>query len=251
MLLLAGCNIQQTMLYYPTTELPSPVILAVQGIQVWPSETDGYRGFIGTAPIAAPNGTVIVFHGNAGSAADRSYYVRALSPLGYRVILAEYPGYGTRKGKLSEESFVKDAKETIRLASEHYGGRIYLLGESLGCGVAAAAAKDSPVPIAGIMLITPWDTLLSVAKEKVPWLPVRFLLKDTYDTVGNLKGYTGRIAVVGAERDEVIPIRHAQALFTSLPGERKMYTIKGAGHNDWLDVVSPAWWKELIEYIAG
>jgi len=251
MLTQAGCNIQQTMLYYPNTELPSPVVLAVEGIQFWPSTANDYRGFTGTAPINAPRGTIIVFHGNAGSAADRSYYVHALSPLGYRVILAEYPGYGTRKGKLSEGSFVNDARETILLASELYQGPLYLLGESLGCGVAAAAAKDSPVPTQGMMLITPWDTLLSVAREKFPWLPVRFLLKDAYDTVGNLKGYHGRIAIVGAERDEVIPIQHAQALFASLPAGQRMFTIKGAGHNDWLDVVSPAWWKELVEYIAG
>jgi pimeloyl-ACP methyl ester carboxylesterase len=128
------------------------------------------------------------------------------------------------------------------------------LGESLGCGVAAAAAKDSPVKIDGIILITPWDTLLSVAREKVTWLPVRLFLRDNYDTVGNLKGYQGRIAVIGAEQDAVIPIRHAKALFKSLSGgqgSRKMYTIKGAGHNDWLGMVDPAWWKEITDYTQG
>jgi pimeloyl-ACP methyl ester carboxylesterase len=149
---------------------------------------------------------------------------------------------------------VRDAKETLRLASEKFGGPIFILGESLGCGVAAAAAKDSPVAIDGIVLITPWDTLLSVAREKVPWLPVQLFLRDKYDTIGNLKEYQGRIAVIGAEQDVVIPIHHAQALFRSLSGgqgSRKMYTIKSAGHNDWQGMVGPAWWKEITDYIQG
>jgi len=146
---------------------------------------------------------------------------------------------------------VSDAKETMRLASQKYGRPLFLLGESLGCGVAASAAKGSPVRIDGMILITPWDTLVSVAKEHFPWLPVRLFLRDTYDTMGNLKAYQGRIAVIGAERDETIPIRHAQALFASLPNDKKMWTIRGAGHNDWPDMVDPAWWQDVAAFMEG
>ena len=103
----------------------------------------------------------------------------------------------------------------------------------------------------GIILITPWDTLLSVAKDHFPWLPVRLFLRDSYDTVGNLKHYQGRIAIAGAERDDIVPIRHAQALFEALPGDKKMWTIRGAGHNTWPDMVGLAWWKEITDFIEG
>jgi pimeloyl-ACP methyl ester carboxylesterase len=245
---LSGCDLQRNMLYYPSTYSPSQAFLAAHNVQFWPSETN-YRGFISTVQVNKAKGTIVVFHGNAGTAADRVYYVKALTQLGYRVLLAEYPGYGGRKGVPGEKSFVHDAKETLRLASEQYGAPVFLLGESLGCGVAGAVAKDSPVKIDGIMLITPWDTLLSVAKEKFPWLPVRLFLKDKYDTVKNLKEYQGRIAIAGAERDEVIPIHHAQALSASLSGIHKMYTIKGVGHNDWLEMADPAWWKEITDFL--
>ena len=49
-------------------------------------------------------GTAIVFHGNAGHAGHRAYYARALTPLGLRVILAEYPGYGPRAGQPGEQA---------------------------------------------------------------------------------------------------------------------------------------------------
>jgi len=246
---LSGCNLQRNMLYYPSSYLPSQAELAANNIQYWPSGSNDYRGFVSTVPAAAAKGTIVVFHGNAGTAADRTYYVSALAALGYRVILAEYPGYGGRKGELGEVPFVRDAKETLRRASEQYGSPIVLLGESLGCGVAAAAAKDPPVRIDAMILITPWDTLLSVARDHFPWLPVRLFLRDTYDTIGDLKQYRGRIALAGAERDDIIPLRHAQALFASLPGDKKMWTIRGAGHNTWPELVDPAWWKEVADFI--
>ncbi len=250
-LLLSGCDLQRNMLYYPDKYLPSQDQLAADGLQFWPSGPTHYRGFVGAVRNSKVKGTVVVFHGNAGTAADRIFYVEALRRLGYRVILAEYPGYGARKGEPGEASFVNDAKETLRVVSEKYGKPIYLLGESLGCGVAAAIAKESPVGIDGIILITPWDTLLSVAKEKLPWLPVTLFIKDKYDTIANLKAFPGRIALIGAERDQVIPIHHAQALYQTLSGDKKMWTIKGAGHNDWPDVVDQAWWKEITDYIGG
>jgi uncharacterized protein len=178
--------------------------------------------------------------------------VKALSALGYRVILAEYPGYGGRKGELGEKAFVADANETLRLACEQFGEPLYLLGESLGCGIAAAVAKEAPVKVDGVILITPWDTLASLAHSKLPFLPVRFLLTDKYDTIGNLRAFKGRIAVVGAGQDEVIPIKHANDVYSSLSSATKrMWIIEEAGHNDWPVHTNMSWWKEITDFVRG
>jgi pimeloyl-ACP methyl ester carboxylesterase len=248
---LTGCNLQYHMLYYPSPHLPSASELAADHIAFWPLGPASYRGFIGTSEIRNINGTVVVFHGNAGTAADRAYYVKALSSIGYRVILAEYPGYGQRGGELGERSFVEDAQATVRLISETYREPLFLLGESLGCAVVAGAANDPSLRIDGILLITPWDTLLAVAKSTFPWFPVGLLMKDKYDSIANLKSFRGRIAVVGAERDEILPIRHANALYQSLAGNKKMWTLKGAGHNDWLMGVDTSKWLEFMDFIRG
>ena len=105
--------------------------------------------------------------------------------------------------------------------------------------------------IDGLILITPWDTLKSVAKDHFPWLPVGLFLRDKYDTVDNLKTFPGGIFVAGAELDDIIPIRHAERLFESLPGRKKMVTIKKAGHNDWPDAVDRAWWREIMAFFDG
>ncbi len=240
---------QRSMLYYPDLSLPSESELAAKGLRFWPSGPRGYRGYTAAVEVEQAKGTVIVFHGNAGTAADRDYYSSALGALGYRVILAEYPGYGGREGELSEPSFVNDGLETLRLAAKAHPGPVYLLGESLGCGVAAGVAREASPDIAGIVLITPWNTLLAVAKDHYPLLPVGWFMKDRYDNAENLKSYPGRIAVVGAERDEVVPVKHARDLFALLPGEKRMWVIAGAGHNDWVLRMDPSLWRQIMDFL--
>jgi esterase/lipase len=249
--LLAGCSVQNHFLYYPDRRLPTTAELAARNLRFWPSGPAAYRGFIGAAGIADAKGTVIVFHGNAGTAADRAYYADALAPLGYRVLLAEYPGYGKREGKLGEASFTDDAKATLRLVSRQYGSPIFLLGESLGCGVAGTLAGDRSFPIEGVLLITPWDTLQATAKHHFPWAPLKLILRDQYDNVGNLKAYPGRVGIVGAEKDDIVPVRHAKALYESRTGDKRMWIVQGAGHNDWMQRVGPPRWREWMDYISG
>lgn len=252
LLAFVGCALQDNFLYYPSPGVPSPKELAWHNLELWPPGKVDYRGFISSLPSSGADsrGTVVVFHGNAGTAADRVFYVEQLAPLGFRVLLAEYPGYGARPGKLGEASFVKDGVEVLKIVDELYGQPIFLLGESLGAGVAASLVAASPVKIEGLILITPWDSLRAVAKSLFPFLPVGFLLRDKYDSVENLKNFPGKIAVVAAERDEIIPLRHGENLYQSLRGEKKIWKIKGAGHNDWPFFVGGDWWREVMDFIC-
>lgn len=246
---LTACSLQNMLLYYPSPLVPSAKELAEEQIDFWPSGRTDYRGFIGKNEIKEGRGTVIVFHGNAGHAADRAFYVHFLAPLGLRVILAEYPGYGARPGELGEASFVADARETLKLALAHYGRPIYVLGESLGSGVAAALAGQEPDQIAGIFLITPWDSLAKVAKAKFPLLPVKLFLRDRYDNIANLEGFPGKVAVIAAERDEIIPLTHALNLFESIGAPKKLWIVPQAGHNDWMLRVGVLQWREYLDFM--
>ena len=78
------------------------------------------------------------------------------------------------------------------------------------------------------MLITPWDTLALVAKLMFPFQPVTMFLTDKYDSITNLQTFKGRIAIIGAERDEILPIKHARNLYANLPeGQTRMWIING------------------------
>jgi len=245
-----GCNMQNRFLYFPEPQWPTEQMLAYENMKLWQTTAADYQGLIAASDAPAPNGTIVLFHGNGGTALDRGFYLKPFMELGFRVILAEYPKYGGRPGKVGEKPFVAAGMKTVQLAYEQYGDPIYLVGESLGCGVAAAVAKQTSAPVAGIILITPWDTLASVAKSLFPFLPVKLVLTDKYDSIENLQTFPKKISVVGAERDEILPIKHAMNLYNALPeGRKRLWIIKGAGHNDWPIHTDASLFKEMTDFV--
>src|SRR5436309_4435091 len=104
---------QDRLLYYPAHTTVERMVAG--GLHAWPSTHD-FRGLV-AEPAGAVRATAIVFHGNAGHAGDRAYYAHTLTPLGLRVILAEYPGYGPRPGMLGEASVVAMPKRLSRWRS--------------------------------------------------------------------------------------------------------------------------------------
>ena len=108
----AVCLLQDRLLYMPAKAGVERI--ASGGLRAWPSPQD-FRGLV-AEPAGPVRGTAIVFHGNAGHAGHHIFYAAALTQLGLRVILAEYPGYGPRGGLLGEESLVNHAGQTVALA---------------------------------------------------------------------------------------------------------------------------------------
>jgi len=239
---------QDRLLYFPDTP-PLATALAEakrDGLAPWPAAGD-YRGLL-REPAGPARATIVLFHGNAGHAGHRARYAEALTRLGLRVILAEYPGYGPRTGKLGEASLVADAAQTVALARQRFAGPLLLAGESLGAGVAAALA-DGAARIDGLLLITPWDTLENVARHHYPWAPVGWLLRDRYDSVANLAKYPGRVLVAVAERDSIVPARFGTGLYAALTGTKRLVVMPGADHNDWPDRVDAAWWRDAVDFL--
>ena len=234
---------QDRLLYFP--ERATVEQLTDVGLRPWPSAQD-FRGLVAEPP-GAVRGTAIVFHGNAGHAGHRAYYAQALAPLGFRVILAEYPGYGPRHGKPGEASFIDDAGETVALAHAQFGGPLLLIGESLGAAVAAGAGARQRERTAGLILITPWDRLAHVASHHYPWLPVKWLLRDRYDSAARLASFDRPVSVVVAGHDSIVPARYGIALHAALGGPKRLMRIDGAGHNDWPGRVDAAWWRAVID----
>ncbi len=249
-LLVTGIYIfQRQLIYFPGASHRDDAMLADSGFSYWPDQ-QSFLGLISEPHNTAVKGTVIVFHGNGGPAIARRYYADALHPLGYRVILAEYPGYGGRPGKPSQASIVADAISTVTQAQAEYGGPIYLFGESLGSGVVAATLAEAELPVDGIVLITPWDSLLNLVQSRSTLLPTQWLLKDQYDSVKNLQSFNRRVAVAIAENDTVIPGPFSMNLFASIESEKKLWLFKNATHNSWPISAEADWWEQVMSYIT-
>ena len=135
------------------------------------------------------------------------------------------------------------------LAWQKYGGPVFLWGESLGSGVAAAVAADPPVPVEGLILMTPWDSLTDMARKQFPFLPVKWIMRDRYDSVKNLENFQKPVALVMAENDEIVPAERSQRLYQSLSAPKRKWIIQRAGHNDWLMAVDANWWRDIMAFI--
>ncbi|MFH2011592.1 MAG: alpha/beta fold hydrolase [Pseudomonadota bacterium] len=242
---------QRKMLYFPHTyTLEAGIEIAKKlGLSFWPKNSRDYHGFISLNSPGLSKGVVLIFHGNAGSAMDRFYYMSEIQKLGYRVVLFEYPGYGARPGPLREAAFVNAAIQAARDAVEEFGGPLYVLGESLGCGIASALAGGNEIATKGIIMLTPWDTLPDLAQSHYWFLPTKWLVKDRYDNIKNLQNFKEPIAIVLAEKDNIIPNKHTIKLFESLTGNKKLWKLKDVGHNDWPIVTDRAWWEEIMGFV--
>jgi len=243
----APALMQDRLLYYPARV--SVEQAAVGGLQPWPDAQD-FRGLLAPT-VGVPRGTAIVFHGNAGHAGQRGHLAAALAGTGLRVILAEYPGYGPRDGALGEASLVADAADSVARARQQFGAPLLVVGESLGAGVAAAAAARQRDAVAGLMLITPWDRLESVASFHYPWLPVKWLLRDRYDSAAHLAHFGRPVVVAVAEHDDIVPARFGEALYRALPEPRLWLPLPGAGHNDWPGRVDADWWRQAVDFMLA
>jgi pimeloyl-ACP methyl ester carboxylesterase len=248
-LLLIVFVFQRKLLYMPSQFRLSEKHVIDEGLHYWPSY-EKYRGFIGPDGSVDGKGTIVVFHGNAGTAYDRGFYVKALAPLGLRVILVEYPGYGGRAGRPSEDALVKDALETIGLAYREYGKPLFLWGESLGSGVVSSAVSLTDIPLKGVVLFTPWDSLSSVAQTHYWYLPARWLVLDKYDNIDNLRRFEGNVAVILAGNDEVVPVRHGRKLYDSMAANKRLWTFDRATHNEMPIEPGLPWWEDVLEFIS-
>ncbi len=240
---------QRKLIYLPGQFRFSKAAAASEGLRHWPI-IENFQGFVGNDEPENASGTVIVFHGNAGAALHRSFYVEALSRLSLRVILAEYPGYGGRPGEPSEEALVQDALQIIERAHRDYGEPIFLWGESMGSGVIASAVAKTKVPIKGLVLMTPWDSLSDLAQAHYWFLPTRWLVLDKYDSIENLRNFSGNVAVVLAREDRVVPVKHGQRLYDSITTNKKRWMFENVGHNSIPIAPQLQWWEEVIEFVA-
>ena len=250
LILLAVFLLQRKMIYFPdryTLEQQSEILTSLD-LQPWPNARD-LRGLMSQTPTLDAKGTVLVFHGNAGSAIHRAFYIEALQRLNYRVIIAEYPGYGTRPGLPSEAVLVEDGIETAKIAIQVFKEPLFLCGESLGSGVVSGIVASKQVPVEGVLLITPFDTMANVAQHYYWFFLAKWLIRDTFDNVNNLHNYPGNTAVILAEQDEVIPNKHTLALFDSLSWGKKLWRFEHAGHNTLPLEPSRPWWQEVMQFI--
>jgi pimeloyl-ACP methyl ester carboxylesterase len=177
----------------------------------------------------AGSSAVIYFGGNAESVTASADELARAAP-DRTWVFVNYRGYGGSTGSPSERALVADALAVWDWARAKYTD-VAVVGRSLGSGVAVQLAASRPV--SHLVLVTPFDSLVSVGQAAMPWLPVSWLAKDRYESVDYAPRISCPSLVLIAANDEVVAPAHARRLVAAFrPGTVSFLAVSGAGHND-------------------
>lgn len=247
LLVLGAAIFQRRLIYFPRTippELAEPAATEA-GFVPWRNPAGQIIGWKLPAN-SSPAASIMIIHGNAGCAIDRGYLagpIHAAAPVDVYVL--EYPGYGARAGSPGKPAFLAAGEEALALMPD--GQPKYLVGESIGAGVACHLAGAHPDEVAGLALFAPYYQLASVAQRRMPFLPAYWLLRDRFHPAADLQHYHGPIKMVVAGADEIIPARSGCRLFDAYSGPKDLQVIPGARHND-IAEQSPDWWQQVFRF---
>jgi pimeloyl-ACP methyl ester carboxylesterase len=225
---------QRSFLYFPTpvggVRVPSLLTMSVGGVSLKvcckPEEGDK---------------ALIYFGGNAE---DVSYSLADFANAfpDHALYMPHYRGYSGSGGNPTEKDLLGDAQALLDMVSQKHQ-KITIVGRSLGTGIAVWLASNKQ-NVERLVLITPYDSILNLACQKFPFLLVRWLLKDRYDSIQWASRVSCPTKILAADRDEIIPMQSTLNLFKAFaPGVATMDVIQGTNHNSISE--SPAFVKAL------
>ena len=254
-LLLSGC--QDFFVYHPTVEDEATVhaLADSRRLEPWLGAGQVRVGWYAASSTSGEAQRVILFHGNGGQAVDRDHYVRAFHgprALGeWDVYILEYPGYGSRPGEPSEQALIAAARDaTERLLDQEPEKPLYIVGTSLGSGVASQIGAEYAQRVPAILLITPFTNIEDVGASTFPRFLVRMILRDRYDNESALAQYNGRVAVLLAGEDRVVPTELGRRLYDGYGGPKKLWIQPEAGHNTLNFDPSLQFWAEVTRFLT-
>jgi fermentation-respiration switch protein FrsA (DUF1100 family) len=182
-----------------------------------------------SAPVA------LCLHGNAGHIGHRAYRLAPFQRLGWGVLMLEYRGYGGNPGHPSETGLLIDARAGYAAlrAMNVPPERILLWGESLGSGLAARLAAEQPV--AAVFLEAPYTSITDIARARFPYAPVRWLLRDHFDTMRVIADIHVPVFVMHGVRDRTIPVAMGRAVYEAAHQPKELWIAPDAGHADLIE----------------
>lgn len=241
MLALGGLYVfQRHLLYFPDTSVPKQAnnnLLKLTDVTY--TTADGVNLMSWYSAPAPGMPTVLYFHGNAGHIGFRVDKIRPFVTLGYGVLLAGYRGYGGNDGVPSEQGLFADARAAVEFLQGQGAGAnsLVLYGESLGSAVATrmAAELSTGDGVMALVLEAPFTSVVEAASHFYPIFPVRWLLRDRFDTGSIISQIRAPVFIFHGDRDKVMPIRFGKKLYKVASHPKESLWIAGAGHNDLFD----------------
>lgn len=197
------------------------------------------------SPAAARAPLLIYFGGNAEEV-TAMLSTRDRLP-GWGLLLVNYRGYGLSGGQPSQAALQHDAValyDWARGRAEVDSERIVAWGRSLGTGVAVHLAAQRA--LAGVVLLSPYDSLAAVAQGHYPWVPVRWLFRHPFDAAALAPAIRSPLLALAMADDHIMPAEHSRRLVAAWGGPRKLVVFDEGDHNR---VPEPAYWDAIGAFL--
>ncbi len=241
-----ACICQDRIVYHPTRTIArTPADAGMPYEEVAFAAADGVRLSGWFVPAAGPRrGTLLFCHGNTGNISDPVESLAMYRSLGLDVLAFDYRGYGRSEGRPSEGGTYLDAEAAWRHLVEDRGvpsGSIVVLGRSLGGAIAAhLAAAHRP---RALVVESAFCSAPDLCAQKVPWLPVRRLVRFDYATERYVGSVSCPVLVIHSPDDRLIPYGNGLRIFYAAPGPKQFLAIRG-GH-------ARGWFQSGERYVRG
>jgi fermentation-respiration switch protein FrsA (DUF1100 family) len=245
-------RLTDSMLFYPARgQWRTPTSVGLSYEEVWlDAEGDRIQSWWVEGRPSRP--VVMMFHGNAGTIADRLENVRQIvDRLGATVFQIEYPGYGDSGGRPSESSLYASGEAGLKEARRRVGQRkLVVFGRSLGGAVAIELASRHVVE--GLVVESTFTSLPDLAPAT--GLPLaRYLAAYRFDSLAKIKDVHAPLLIIHGDRDELVSFSMGQRLLEAATGAlaRRLHTVEGGTHNDTWFVGGEAYWRAWGDFLAG
>ena len=166
--------------------------------------------------------TILFLHGNAGSLENRIHKINHFKDMNVNFLIVAWRGFSGNKGKPTEKGLYEDARSAVRWLRSRgvEENNIIIYGESLGTGVATEIAQNKN--FAGLILESPFTSMIDAAKDKYPYLPVRLLLKDKYESNQKIKNIKSPVLIMHGKVDNIVPFHMGEKMY-ELANDPKYY----------------------------
>jgi fermentation-respiration switch protein FrsA (DUF1100 family) len=241
--------LENSFVYHPTTAAEDWQPLPDADVQdVDLLSADGTRIHGWWLPRKGATGAVLFFHGNAGNLSQRGGTVVLLRErLGESVLVVDYPGFGKSGGRPSESGCYAAADAAYDWLTKSQlipGNRVILYGASLGGGVAVDLASRRNYR--ALILVSTFTSVPDAGAEHFPWLPVRWLMRNRFDSLAKIAKCQGPVFIAQGTADTLTPFHHGERLFEAAREPKKFCPMPGAGHEE---VMSELCFKEFSAFL--
>lgn len=225
---------QRRLIYLPEKSIRPPEAYGLSGFAELRADTPDHESIqLWYRPAMDGFPTISYFHGNASNLGGRAGLFAALAAKGFGVLAVSYRGYGSSSGSPSETGLYHDARTAIAFLTQQQHiplSNILLYGESLGTGVAVQMATEFDV--AALILQAPYTSVAARAAEIYYYVPVRLLIKDSYNSLAKIARVKAPLLLFHGHLDQTIPIAHAKTLFATAASKKEAVYFSGNAHND-------------------